>query len=68
MGKVGRVPAWVQLFGKAEEWPRVAGKVGRVEHCSGVRQTVLLKVIIETSSRSPVGVGEVELDPFEART
>ena len=53
MGQAGRILTRVQLLGQPEERPRVAGEVGHVKHCCRVREVILLKVIIETSSWGP---------------
>ena len=47
---VGLVATGVELPGKDQEWLGVVHKECDVEYCSGVRDLVLLEVVIETST------------------
>lgn len=54
MAHIGLVVAWIQLFSQGEEWIRVMVKEVDLEYGLGIRQVVLLQIVIQTAARSPV--------------
>ena len=56
----GSIVAWVQLLSQHVEWRRVVSEVAEFEYSSGVRQVVLLQIVVQsaallssTQARSP---------------
>ena len=54
MGVVRVIVTGIKFFSKSEERFRVASKVTNVKYCSGVGYLVLLEVVIETSTWTPI--------------
>lgn len=55
MGQIGLIVPRIQLFGQGEEGIRVLMEKADLEYGLGVRQVILLQVVIETAAWSPVG-------------
>lgn len=66
MSQVGLIVPRVQLFGQGEERIWVVMEKADLEYGLGVRQVVLLQVVIETAAWRPVRGDNVLTDPQDA--
>lgn len=66
MSQVGLIVPRVQLFGQREERIRVVTEKADLEYGLGVRQVVLLQVVIETAAWRSVREDNVLTDPQDA--
>lgn len=66
MSQVGLIVPRVQLFGQGEERIRVVTEKADLEYGLGVRQVVLLQVVIETAAWRSVREDNVLTDPQDA--
>ena len=53
VGQTGAVAAWVQLLGQAEEWPRVPVEVCSLKNSRGLRELILLEIVVQTTPWGP---------------
>lgn len=54
MSHIGLIVPWIQLFGQGEEGVRVVMEKVDLEYGFGIRQVILLQVVIETAAWRPV--------------
>lgn len=54
MRQIGLIVPWIQLFGQREEGIRVLLEKADLEYGLGIRQVILLQVVIETAAWRPV--------------
>lgn len=60
--QVGLVVPRIQLFGQGEEGDGVSVKEADFKYGFGIREVVLLQVVVETTAWRPTGPGDVLID------